>query len=78
MSYVAYAKVTYWNSVTEKNETENIALTQVQYFTEAMKRIENVYANDLIHCEIFLDEESFIILSEKAYETAKLAVMGNA
>ena len=40
MCYVAYARIKYWNAVTETVDTENIALTQIQSFTEAMKRIK--------------------------------------
>ena len=78
MCYVAYARIKYWNAVTETVDTENIALTQIQSFTEAMKRIENIYEDDLVHCELFLCENNSVFLKDEDYEAEKLAGIGNA
>ena len=78
MCYVAYARIKYYNTVKEALDTENIALTQIQSFTEAMKRIENIYKDDLLHCELFLCEDNSVFLKDEDYEAEKLAVIGNA
>lgn len=78
MAYTAYARIQYWNSATEQMETENIAMTQVQSMTEAMKRIENYYEDDLNWCELFLEEEYFIFVSDEEYFKIKKSVSGNA
>lgn len=78
MTYTAYARIQYWNSVDEKMETENIGMTHVQSMTEAMQRIERYYGEDLNHCELFLEEENFIFIKDDEYFKEKKEVCGDA
>lgn len=36
MTYIACARIQYWNSVDERMEIENVGMTHVQSMTEAM------------------------------------------
>lgn len=74
MVYTAYADVQYWNADTNHYEMESIAMTQVQSMTEAMQRIESYYKENLNWCELFLNEETFIPISDEEYSKIKKSV----
>ncbi len=78
MVYTAYADVQYWNAGTNQYEMESIAMTQVQSMTEAMQRIESYYKENLNWCELFLNEETFIPISDEEYYKIKRSVGVNA
>lgn len=79
MTYIACARIQYWNSVDECMEIENVGMTHVQSMTEAMQRIERYYGEDLNYCELWLEEDKeFIFISDDEYFREKQEVINNA
>lgn len=79
MTYIACARIQYWNSVDERMEIENVGMTHVQSMTEAMQRIERYYGEDLNYCELWLEgDKEFIFISDDEYFREKQKVINNA
>ena len=64
--YSATAKITYLN-LNEEQREENILLTGIPNFTEAMRQIEDYYGKDLISVQIVMLDESPILISDKTF-----------
>lgn len=67
--FYATCTVQFYNEVENVSQEENIVLTEVENFVDAVTRVENHYGNDLeaiIELNIF--EGPFVILSDRALE----------
>lgn len=58
--YTAVAKVSFWNENKKEMVRENVVLTNVTNFTDAMKQIEGYYGDDLDGCNIRLLDMPFL------------------
>ena len=69
--FTAIAEITFLDidDITEKNE--NIILTEVSSFTDAMPRIEEYYGKDLISAKITLVEGPYLIVSDEVINKLK-------
>lgn len=67
--FYATATIQFYNQVEETSQEENIVLTEVENFVDAVTRIEAFYGNDLeAIIELNLFEGPFVTLSNKALE----------
>ena len=66
--FSAAAMIRFYNSAINKSETENIVLSEVANFTDAVTRIEEYYKEDLESImEVTLFEGPFIVLNNNSY-----------
>ena len=63
--FMAVAVVDYYNEVTEKTETENMVLTGVDSYREAMEIFEEYYGNTLEGIHITLLEGPLLKVSSR-------------
>lgn len=63
--FVALATVSFYDDVDGKSVNENILITEVNTFTEAMMKIEDYYGRDLETVTINLFEGPFVTLSDE-------------
>lgn len=67
--FYATAKIQFYDEIEGNTKEENIALTEVENFVDAVTRIEAFYGNDLeAIIELNLFEGPFITLSNKSLE----------
>jgi hypothetical protein len=67
--FYAVATIQFWNEAEDTSQEENIVLTEVENFTDAVARIEAYYGNDMeTIVEVNLFEGPFITLSDRALE----------
>lgn len=66
---IAVAIVDYYNQLSLNVETEYIAITNVNNFSEVTSQIEEYYGSDLESLKItLLDSGNYITLTENSYE----------
>lgn len=67
--FFAAATIQFWNEAEDTSQEENIILTEVENFVDAVTRIEAYYSNDLeAIIELNLFEGPFVILNDRALE----------
>ena len=63
--FIAVATVSYYNDVDNTTETENIVLTEVENYVDAMERIEKYYSHDIEDVRVvLLLEGPFLTISD--------------
>ena len=62
--FIAIATVSYYNDVGNTTETENIVLTEVENYVDAMERIEKYYSHDIEDVHVVLLEGPFLTISD--------------
>lgn len=67
--FYATATIQFYNQIEGRSQKENIVLTEVENFVDAVTRIEAYYGNDLeTIIELNLFEGPFVLLSDRALE----------
>lgn len=67
--FFATATIQFWNETEDTSQEENIVLTEVENFTDAVARIEAYYGNDMeAIIELNLFEGPFVTLNDRALE----------
>lgn len=66
--YSAIARITFWDSIEEKESKENIVITEVDSFTDALHRIEDYYGIDLLGVSLQLLDNKFITIPDTLFE----------
>lgn len=67
--FFATATIQFWNEAEDTSQEENIILTEVENFVDAVTRIEAYYSNSLeTIIELNLFEGPFVILNDRALE----------
>jgi hypothetical protein len=67
--FFAAATIQFWNEAEDTSQEENIVLTEVENFVDAVTRIEAYYSNSLeTIIELNLFEGPFVILNNRALE----------
>lgn len=62
--FIAVATVSYYDDVDNTTETENIVLTEVENYVDAMERIEKCYSHDIKDVRVVLLEGPFLTISD--------------
>ena len=65
--YIAIASVHYYDEIDNITRSENIVLTEVRDYADAMTRIESCYKNSLESCQITLLEGPFLVISDDSF-----------
>ena len=67
--FYAAATIQFWNEAEDTSQEENIILTEVENFVDAVTRIEAYYGSSLeALVELNLFEGPFVILNDRALE----------
>ena len=73
-SYTYLAKVAYWNSCESKEEYECLILHGASNYAEAVAKLEDFYAEDLLEFDIKIYDTPLPVLNIELYDTLRQAL----